>query len=80
MLRRLAGVEAIFWLEIGHSKGENGTAGYLTASESGGGWRRKRVVALREGEEPVVAVVASVVEQVVGILVDREWTEVGKGD
>lgn len=25
-------------------------------------------------EEPVVAVVASVVEQVVGILVDRDWT------
>ena len=72
MLGRLAGVEAMFWLEIGHSKGENGTAGYPTASERGGDWRRKRMAALREGGEPVVAVVASVVEQVVGILVDRD--------
>lgn len=55
--------------EIGHSKRQgDGELVFRKLEGRSGGQERKSV--RERGEEPVVAVVASVVEQVVGILVD----------
>ncbi len=57
--------------EIGHSKRQrNGELVFRKLKGRSG--RQERRACEREEEEPVVAVVASVVEQVVGILVDGQ--------